>query len=284
MSEVAPGQHELVVRKPGFVDYRAMFKLGKGETKTLPAVELVPNVKEVGFSIRSAPPGAEVWVDGHATDQLTPAKLTGVNPGIHRLQLKRAGYADYELQFFVPDNTLLQLPTAELVSAESASTAAPPPPPAHEARESKRPSDSDDADDQSAADKRRERLERRAAKRAAAASSSSSSSRSSSSSSPRASRANGLASSPAPQMAPPPMQQSAPAGNGKMGTLRINSRPWAQVIVDGRPVGNTPQPNLMLPAGNHKVVLSNPQMGLTKSFSVTIKTGQMVTKVMNLAE
>ena len=41
---------------------------------------------------------------------------------------------------------------------------------------------------------------------------------------------------------------AAPAG-GNQGTLRINSRPWSQVYVDGRLIGNTPQMNIPLSLG-----------------------------------
>jgi hypothetical protein len=69
-----------------------------------------------------------------------------------------------------------------------------------------------------------------------------------------------------------------------MGTLRLNSRPWAQVSVDGHAVGNTPQPNLQLSAGKHKIQLSNPQLGLAKTVTVTIKGGETLTQVVNLSD
>ena len=81
-----------------------------------------------------------------------------------------------------------------------------------------------------------------------------------------------------------PVEKSAPAASGKLGTLRLNTRPWSQVIVDGRMVGNTPQPNLQLSAGKHKLQLINQQLGLNKSVTVTIKAGEINTQVLNLAE
>jgi hypothetical protein len=39
-----------------------------------------------------------------------------------------------------------------------------------------------------------------------------------------------------------------PAGTG---TLFVNASPWGTVYVDGRAMGNTPRPNLELPAGVH---------------------------------
>jgi serine/threonine-protein kinase len=80
------------------------------------------------------------------------------------------------------------------------------------------------------------------------------------------------------------MGAPAAGANGRTGTLRVNSRPWAQVIVDGRLMGNTPQPGLQLSPGNHKVQLVNQPMGLSKQFTINIKAGQLITKVMNLAE
>jgi eukaryotic-like serine/threonine-protein kinase len=66
--------------------------------------------------------------------------------------------------------------------------------------------------------------------------------------------------------------------------LRINSRPWAQVFVDGKMVGNTPQMGIQLAAGKHTVKLVNPDMGLQKTFAVSVNNGQTVTKVMNLID
>jgi hypothetical protein len=78
--------------------------------------------------------------------------------------------------------------------------------------------------------------------------------------------------------------KASASASGKTGTLRLNTRPWSQVVVDGRPVGNTPQPNLELSAGKHKLVLSNPSLGLSKNVTVTIKPGETNTQVINLAE
>ena len=43
--------------------------------------------------------------------------------------------------------------------------------------------------------------------------------------------------------------------------VAINAQPWAQVIVDGRAQGDTPIANLMLPIGDHRVVLRHPDLG-----------------------
>jgi hypothetical protein len=68
------------------------------------------------------------------------------------------------------------------------------------------------------------------------------------------------------------------------GTLRINSLPWSQVHIDGQLVGHTPQMNLLLPAGKHRVTLVNNEMQLSKSLTVQIKPGNITTHTINLAE
>lgn len=45
------------------------------------------------------------------------------------------------------------------------------------------------------------------------------------------------------------------------GRLNVNSQPWAQVLIDGNPMGDTPLANLAVPLGEHEVVLRHPQFG-----------------------
>jgi hypothetical protein len=77
---------------------------------------------------------------------------------------------------------------------------------------------------------------------------------------------------------------AAPAAESGTGTLQINSRPWANVYVDGQMVGHTPQMGLSLPAGRHTIKLENPTMNMSKSLSITIQAGQTLTKVETLSE
>ena len=96
------------------------------------------------------------------------------------------------------------------------------------------------------------------------------------------------ASAPAPATparapaARPRRAPAAPAPPRGSGVLRINSRPWAEVSIDGRAVGNTPLMNLTLSAGAHRVRLRNPQFGLEKTIKVQIVAGDVVTKVVDL--
>ena len=77
---------------------------------------------------------------------------------------------------------------------------------------------------------------------------------------------------------------SSPATPGGFGTLRVNSRPWAQVYVDGRMVGHTPQLNLNVPAGQHNVRLVNPVFAMSKTVRLNVRNGEKVTRVELLEE
>jgi hypothetical protein len=71
-------------------------------------------------------------------------------------------------------------------------------------------------------------------------------------------------------------RSAGPVGDG---TLRINSRPWARVLIDNKFVGNTPQRALRVAAGEHSVRLINEPLNMSKSFRVTIHEGETVTRV-----
>jgi hypothetical protein len=74
----------------------------------------------------------------------------------------------------------------------------------------------------------------------------------------------------------------AAASGGKMGTLQINSRPWADIYIDNKLVGHTPQMGLPLSAGHHTIKLVNPAMSLSKTLSVTIHGGETMKKIETL--
>ena len=45
------------------------------------------------------------------------------------------------------------------------------------------------------------------------------------------------------------------------GILNINAAPWAEVAIDGKPLGPTPLANIPLSVGSHDVVFTHPQLG-----------------------
>ncbi len=45
------------------------------------------------------------------------------------------------------------------------------------------------------------------------------------------------------------------------GTLSLNALPWANVSLDGQPLGATPFANLSVPIGSHEVIWRHPALG-----------------------
>jgi hypothetical protein len=60
-------------------------------------------------------------------------------------------------------------------------------------------------------------------------------------------------------------------------TLSANARPWADVIVDGRAVGQTPIANLSIAIGPHDVIFRHPQLGeQRRAIVVTVRGANRV--------
>jgi hypothetical protein len=61
------------------------------------------------------------------------------------------------------------------------------------------------------------------------------------------------------------------------GRVSINAVPWAQVSIDGKPAGETPLGNVVLPVGEHQITFRHPQLG-EQSQKVIVKANA-VTRV-----
>jgi hypothetical protein len=55
------------------------------------------------------------------------------------------------------------------------------------------------------------------------------------------------------------------------GNLSLNAVPWAQVFIDGAPVGDTPIANIQVPIGPHEIVFRHPQLGERRT-NLTVTT------------
>ncbi len=62
-----------------------------------------------------------------------------------------------------------------------------------------------------------------------------------------------------------------PSGPGQ---LTFDARPWCNVTIDGRAVGQTPIVNRTLPSGSHRITCTNPELGVTRNVNVTIEAGE----------
>lgn len=86
-----------------------------------------------------------------------------------------------------------------------------------------------------------------------------------------------------PARAPGPLPTATPtvgtanpqAAQGN-GTLNINSIPVSKVVLDGRPLGNTPKVGLSVPAGTHTVTFVHSERG-KQTVTVTVNAGETKT-------
>lgn len=82
--------------------------------------------------------------------------------------------------------------------------------------------------------------------------------------------------SPAPVTAKePPAEPKAPAPSGK-GTLNINSIPVTNIILNGKPLGQTPKVGVSVNPGSHTVIFVHPEHG-RKAKTVTVEAGKTAT-------
>ncbi len=84
----------------------------------------------------------------------------------------------------------------------------------------------------------------------------------------------------APEVAPPPPPQPAPVAKGR---LELRIRPFANVYLDGKSVGETPLPPLVLSVGKHRLRLVNEELGKNVEHDVVVKPGDNLFKL-NLKE
>jgi serine/threonine protein kinase len=88
---LAPGKYNLVLRLQGYDAYSGPVQVREdGQSKV--QAELHRKDGHVAWAqVESNPRGAEIWVDGVATGQRTPARVE-IPSGIHHIVLKLAGY------------------------------------------------------------------------------------------------------------------------------------------------------------------------------------------------
>jgi hypothetical protein len=85
-----PGEHRIVIRRPGFADYSRTVQVAPGARGQVNAMlEATAGV----LAITSVPPGADVTIDGRAVGQ-TPLPQVTLPPGSYELRVRHQGYMD----------------------------------------------------------------------------------------------------------------------------------------------------------------------------------------------
>jgi len=209
-----------------------------------------------GLRVETEPPDCVVRVDGRRiAGERSPFVVTDLSTRHkHTVVVERSGYTSWSTTLRLVPDQLFALPPVRLTAVHPPPELSPPEPPS-EAQEPAQPPPAVAP----AKSGRRPGSANRAAR---------------SSQEPSSTEAR-----PAPTAR---ATKSQPAAGSGTGTLRLNTRPWSRISIDGVPRGNTPQMNLQLSAGTHTITLSNPEFGLTKELVVTIKPGETVTRVLTL--
>ena len=86
-----PGKYNIVVRLPGYEAYSGSVQVRDDGPAKVAATLHQKNGHVAWAQVESTPAGAEIWVDGIATDQRTPARVE-ISSGIHNIALKLDGY------------------------------------------------------------------------------------------------------------------------------------------------------------------------------------------------
>jgi serine/threonine-protein kinase len=82
------------------------------------------------------------------------------------------------------------------------------------------------------------------------------------------------ASTSTPRTTSTPKTASADEVGTGPGTLQVSVNPWGNVSINGKSYGTTPLGAISLPAGTYKVVVTNPDLGATRSASVKVLAGK----------
>jgi hypothetical protein len=84
---------------------------------------------------------------------------------------------------------------------------------------------------------------------------------------------------PGPTPSPAVSQAAPPAAeDGSEGFLTFDSYPWTQVSENGKSLGTTPIVHVAMAPGPHTLTLENPEQSIKKTYSVTIKSGETVSR------
>ncbi|MEM9862226.1 MAG: PEGA domain-containing protein [Myxococcota bacterium] len=306
ITNVTPGmQHTVEVRKTGFTTWRTQVELEGGQELRLPTIELEAedgsdsngNAAQggTGFALTTTPAGAKVFVDGRELPGVTPMRVTDLTPGSHTIRAELAGRATWQRVFQFAEGTVMEL--AETLTAAEISVAFRSEPDGarvtlvrgDERRSIGRtPTETtvDVSGDPWRVEMTLSRYEDWNGPLRVPEGQTSATVRAELE---RASRGTDRGDVRPPRMVvtrmlnpivrdtpmttPMVTPMTTPMATGN-GTVDINTRPWSEVYVDGRRVGNTPQRGLTLSAGRHRIRFVNPDFNISETMTITVRAGQ----------
>jgi serine/threonine-protein kinase len=92
-SQLIPGTHNVVFSKDGYLPQTRSIDSVPGKSVPVSAVL----VQAANVTVTSNPSGANIWIDGNDSGQVTPAKLS-LEKGLHSVSVRKAGYREALLE------------------------------------------------------------------------------------------------------------------------------------------------------------------------------------------
>ena len=290
--KLEPGAHLITVQREGYLPKSESIEVKSGETARRRFV-LEAFSAGTGFTLVSDPPGLQAIFDGQPLEGVTPLKVQAVAPGKHTIALRgKAGQAwSQEVTLEAgkmldvvanltggapmaappeakPERPEKPAPVAEKKPERPAKVEAKPEPkPEPEAKPEPKPEPKATKPEPVAKATKPESKPRELPRLA-------------SEELPKPAKPE----KPAPvekpvakATEPEPKAEKKPAGEG---FLRLGSKPWTNITIDGKDTGlHTPQTQMKLSAGPHRITLQNPQFNIKETFSVDIKAGETSTVI-----
>ncbi len=261
---VKAGKYILIFKKDGFLDEIRELTVADGATET---VDVTMRPARVKLEVTSDPVGADVAVyereaDDERTRQLvksgkTPLALPDLDARkVYDVEVYRDGFERWK-QTFTPGVKASEAMASKLVEKDDKAE------PVVAAKDDK-PNDKNNPDKATAADRKRKDLERRRKaeedrkrkERLLA----------------EKNRNNGGNNGGGNNGGNKTVENKPPVDNSP-GYVAIGAKPQARIILDGRDIGYTPKAKIPLPPGRHRAVLKMESIGVTKTYSFTIKPG-----------
>jgi hypothetical protein len=265
------GHYAVTIAADGFAPFRAEIDLTEGAPRSRVEAALErPSATALGAArIESTPTGARVLLDGSDTGQVTPATISGIEPGVqHAIALSLDGWVTasetWTAQPGEVANLRIALERTPLAANEHLITITVDPPEARVqldtewhrggspyalrvearryrlrvARDGFRTHERDITLAGGETSELTIDLERDARPRCAT------------SAEPAASAATGA------------------------GQVTIDARPWCDVTLDGRSLGQTPIVGRSVPPGRHTVVCTNPELDRSRTVQIEVRSGE----------
>lgn len=273
-----PGTHAVSVQRPGYKSWTDAVTVQAGETVRATAALSALVTQTGGFTLVTDPPGAMVFLDGASLGQVTPMRVGSVAAGSHTIEL-RLGARILTQSITVEAGKTAELkiplppePSAKPVVEPSQTPVATTTPEKPVATTPEKPvvatTTPEKPVEKPVATTTPERPVEKPVQPAPK---------------PVQPAPKPVVAQPKP-VRPTPRPVAAndkpvrPAGN--FGFLRVNSKPWTKIFVDGMDTNlNTPQTAYQMSPGMHQIMLFNPEFGIRETFSVHIIAGETQTVI-----